>query len=564
MIKRPLLSPAACESHRPGSCTQRNSAPYELGQRTSFWVAAGVVAHTLWTSAAPAMTYALFAEEWHLTHTVTTGIFAIYPIVVAAVLVGFGDVSDYVGRRTAILWGVGASLVGTLLFALAPDVLWLFAGRAFMGVGVGLTAGPSTAAMVEFSGQGAAKRAATIATAAQAVGFAAALLLGGALVQYAPLPTRLNFWVLFAVLVALFTAAWFLPRHTGSEAQGRWRPKTPFIPKHLRTAFAVAAAAVTSAYTHGVLILSLGGQVARDLVGSSNTLVNGAALSLFAIGSAVVGIGARRLQPRTAMTGGAAASAAGMALLAAAVARHHLPVFLAATAISGAGYSLLFFGGLETINSVAPAEHRGGVLSAIYLLAYVSLGAVSLLLGAVATAHGLGFAVNLGAGVIALFSVITVALVAMTRAGSFQISTPSKSEERHMIRTTPEQNKALVLEAFDTLFNKRDYDAASRFWSDKYTQHSAHIEPGREGLFGLVRSFPDSLRYEHGLILAEGDYVIVHGRFSGNGRPAAWVAADVVRIENGVLAEHWDVLQDEATQAESRSGLPMFGDRFPG
>jgi predicted SnoaL-like aldol condensation-catalyzing enzyme len=121
-----------------------------------------------------------------------------------------------------------------------------------------------------------------------------------------------------------------------------------------------------------------------------------------------------------------------------------------------------------------------------------------------------------------------------------------------------------VLEAFDTLFNKRDYDAASRFWSAKYIQHSAHIEPGREGLFGLIRSLPDSLRYEHGLILAEGDYVIVHGRFSGHGGPAAWVAADVVRIENGVLAEHWDVLQDEATEAQSKSGLPMFGDRFPG
>jgi predicted SnoaL-like aldol condensation-catalyzing enzyme len=240
-----------------------------------------------------------------------------------------------------------------------------------------------------------------------------------------------------------------------------------------------------------------------------------------------------------------------------------LPVFLAATAISGAGYSLLFFGGLATINSAAPAEHRGGVLSAIYLLAYVSLGAVSLLLGAVATAHGLGFAVNLGAGVIALFSVITIALVAMTRGGSLRVAIPSKSQGAHMIRTTPQQNKTLVLEAFDTLFNKRDYDAASRFWSDKYIQHSAHIEPGREGLFGLVRSFPDSLRYEHGLILAEGDYVIVHGRFSGNGRPAAWVAADVVRIDDGVLAEHWDVLQDEATKAESKSGLPMFGDRFP-
>jgi predicted MFS family arabinose efflux permease len=429
MIKRPLLSPAACGPHQPGCCTQRNSAPYELGQRTSFWVAAGVVAHTLWTSAAPAMTYPLFAEEWHLTHTVTTGVFAIYPIVVAAVLVGFGDVSDYVGRRAAILWGVGASLVGTLLFALAPDVLWLFAGRAFMGIGVGLTAGPSTAAMVEFSGQGAAKRAATITTAAQAVGFAGALLLGGALIQYAPLPTRLNFLVLSAVLAALFAAAWFLPRRTGSEARGRWRPKTPFIPKRLRNVFAVATAAVTTAYTHGVLILSLGSQVARDLVGSPNALVNGAALSLFAIASAVVGIGARSLQPQAAMTGGAVASALGMAMLAAAVAHHHLPVFLAATAMSGAGYSLLFFGGLQTINSAAPAEHRGGVLSAIYLLAYVSLGAVSLLLGAVATAHGLGFAMNLGAGVISLFSVITVALVAMTRPGSFQIDTPPKSED---------------------------------------------------------------------------------------------------------------------------------------
>ena len=132
-----------------------------------------------------------------------------------------------------------------------------------------------------------------------------------------------------------------------------------------------------------------------------------------------------------------------------------------------------------------------------------------------------------------------------------------------MTKTTPEENKALVLKAFDTLFNRRDYDAAARFWSPEYIQHSAHIEPGRDGLFNLVRSAPDTLRYEHGLIMAEGDYVIVHGRFSGNGRPAAWVAADVVRIEDGLLIEHWDVLQDEATQAESKSGRPMFGDRFP-
>jgi predicted SnoaL-like aldol condensation-catalyzing enzyme len=131
-----------------------------------------------------------------------------------------------------------------------------------------------------------------------------------------------------------------------------------------------------------------------------------------------------------------------------------------------------------------------------------------------------------------------------------------------MTKTTPEQNKALVLEAFDTLFNKRDYAAAERFWSSDYIQHSAHIEPGRAGLFNLVKVAPASLKYEPGAIVADGDFVIVHGRFSGMGRPRNWIAADVVRIADGRLAEHWDVLQDEASRAESKSGLPMFGDRF--
>jgi predicted SnoaL-like aldol condensation-catalyzing enzyme len=135
-------------------------------------------------------------------------------------------------------------------------------------------------------------------------------------------------------------------------------------------------------------------------------------------------------------------------------------------------------------------------------------------------------------------------------------------EEIIMSETIQEKNKALVLDAFDTLFNKRDYAAAEKYLSPNYIQHSAHIEPGRDGLFNLIRSSPATLRYEHQLIVAEGDYVIVHGRFTGYGRPVAWIAADIVRIEDGRLAEHWDVLQDEATKAESKSGLPMFGDHF--
>jgi predicted SnoaL-like aldol condensation-catalyzing enzyme len=132
-----------------------------------------------------------------------------------------------------------------------------------------------------------------------------------------------------------------------------------------------------------------------------------------------------------------------------------------------------------------------------------------------------------------------------------------------MANELEEKNKALVLRAFDTLFNKRDYAAAERFWSPKYIQHSAHIAPGRDGLFDLIKSMPATLKYEAGTIVAEGDLVIVHGRFSGFGAPVNWIATDIVRMQNGILVEHWDVIQDEATEEQSKSGAPMFGKTFP-
>lgn len=129
--------------------------------------------------------------------------------------------------------------------------------------------------------------------------------------------------------------------------------------------------------------------------------------------------------------------------------------------------------------------------------------------------------------------------------------------------TIESKNKALVREAFDTLFNRRDYTAAERFWSPDYIQHSAHIEPGRDGLFNLIKSIPPTSKYEPGVIVADGDFMIVHGRFSNFGLPVNWIAADIVRIKDGVLVEHWDVIQDEATEEQSKSKAPMFGTSFP-
>jgi len=162
-----------------------------------------------------------------------------------------------------------------------------------------------------------------------------------------------------------------------------------------------------------VLILSLGGQVGYDLIRSSNALINGAALSLFAITSGVVGISARGLRPRPAMLLGAIASVASMGLLALSVAWQELSIFLASTAIAGIGYSLLVLGGLALIGGAVPVSHRGGVLSALYLFAYLSLGTVALTLGVVATERGLALAVDLGAAAITLLSLGTLGLLAI-------------------------------------------------------------------------------------------------------------------------------------------------------
>ncbi len=398
---------------------------FVLGRRASLLVSAGVVSHTLWTSAAPALTYGLYAQEWHLTHTVTAGIFAIYPIGVVVMLVGFGGISDQIGRRATMLAGLFASLAGALLFAVAPDVSWVFGGRALMGIGVGLAASPSTAAILEFSSPKRAKSAALVTMGAQAIGFAAALLLGGALTEYGPWPTRLCFWVLALFLIVLLIGTWLLPRHAPGGTGGDWRSRMPSVPKPIRRAFAVSSTAMVAAYTFGVLVLSLGGQVEHDLIGSPNAFLNSAVLSLFPVVMGVIGIIARTLSPRMALIAGALISCSGMALLTLAVNFRDLAIYLLATAAAGGAYSLLFVGGLQVISASAPERNRGGILAALYLVSYLSMGALALVLGAIATARGLSLAVDLGAAAIILMNVATLVLATTPSTTSPSTAPPS-------------------------------------------------------------------------------------------------------------------------------------------
>jgi hypothetical protein len=189
----------------------------------------------------------------------------------------------------------------------------------------------------------------------------------------------------------------------------------PDVPKGTRRGFATASTAMMVAYTFGVLVLSLGGQVELDLIGSSNALLNGAVIALFPIVMGPAGVIAERLSSRVALTVGSVASVLGMSLLVLAVSRRDLLLYLIATATAGASYSLLFAGGLRLIDVPGLSGHRGAVFSALYLVGYLSMAALALVLGAVATAWGLGFAIDLGATAITIVSLVTLVLAATSR-----------------------------------------------------------------------------------------------------------------------------------------------------
>jgi MFS family permease len=390
-----------------------------ISRQASFWVAASIAAIALWTSAAPTVTYPLYAEEWNLTTSVTTAVFAVYPIVLVVALAVFGNLSDYIGRRSAMLLGLAASFVGVVLFAAAPSVEWLFAGRAFMGLGVALSLSPATAAVVEFSAPGQSKRAGSVTTAATAIGLVLATLIGGALIEYAPLPTHLNFIVLAIVIAVVAAFTWFLPRHTAAEAQGRWRPRGITVPRGIRHFFLIGAVSLVTAYGVGVIFLSLGADIAQELIGSDNALVNGAVLGLNAAAVAVGAIAMRNVAPNTLVILGGITVAAGLALLFASSLQHSLPLFLVTAVVTGFGYSLLFAGGLGVVSAAAPVHHRAGTLSAMYLIAYFVQGSLALFLGALATGSGLQLALEIGAAIVSAFGIAAVVLgITLGRGGA--------------------------------------------------------------------------------------------------------------------------------------------------
>lgn len=307
-----------------------------------------------------------------------------------------------------------------VLLALAPDAWWVAGGRVFTGIGVGLTAGLSTAAILEFPEFQDTRRAALSTVLAQAGGFTAALFVSGVLTEYGPWPTRLTFWVLVALLALLEAGIWLMPadRHRvaiGSQATGHRKSRMPYVPREIWREYLIASTAMMVACSFGVLVLSLGAQVEHNLIGSSNALVNGAVMALFPLSGGLFGLISRQRPARIGFTVGGIVSILGMGLLVFSVIQQSLFFYFIATSTSGASYSFLFAASVQLINATAPPDHRAGVLSALHLAGYLAMGVLAVALGALATTLGLELAVSVGAVVIALASIAILVLSPLAR-----------------------------------------------------------------------------------------------------------------------------------------------------
>jgi MFS family permease len=379
-----------------------------LPRAAAYWSAAAVAAVALWTSAAPSTSYPLYEAAWHVTPAITTAVFAVYPLALVVVLLVFGDLADHIGRRTAMLLGLAGMLVGTLLFAIAPGIGVVFAGRVFMGIGVGLAFSPASAAVLEFSRPGRERTAGSITTAATAAGLALATIVGGALIEYGPFPLHLDFWVLLVAIAVVAAAVWFMPRHTRDESRGPWRPRGVAVAPGIRLLYTVAALSVSVAYMFGSVFLALGAQIAEEITHTRNVFEVGAIMALMSIVIGVTAIIVRRVRPQSSIAIGNAVTFLAFAFLIGSAYTGSLPVFIVTTMIAGVAYALSFAGGLALIGQNAPARHRAGTISAVYLVAYVLQGAAAVALGVIATDAGLRQAVDVGAVVVSAFAVATL------------------------------------------------------------------------------------------------------------------------------------------------------------
>ncbi|GMK44558.1 hypothetical protein PghCCS26_16860 [Paenibacillus glycanilyticus] len=385
-----------------------------VSSKASFWIVAWVLTISLWSSTAPSIEFPVYALQWHLSKSVTTGIFSVYPIVLILVLFLLGNLSNYIGRRNTLITGLLFLLVGALVFATAQNVIWLFAGRVFQGLGVGLTAGSGAAALVEFNPTSNKKLPGSINTITQAVGLFLATIVGAALIKYAPAPLHFSYWVLAVLVLASIILCLFLPKQSKTQSAARPVFKLQLqgvkVPKGQWGVYLLAALAIGTGFANGALLLSLGAQIARDVIGTQDILVIGTVLSVSYLLASVSATIAGRLKPVVSIRIGMASIVVAAVLLFTAAEVHSFLLFMSSSVLGGLAYGFSASGGIGIAAINSQAHNRVQFLSAVLVAAYLFQGTSAYGGGVASSTLGFSTAIGVMSVIIAVLALTTFTL----------------------------------------------------------------------------------------------------------------------------------------------------------
>lgn len=385
-------------------------APRPVGSRRTFWAAACVLRLALWSSGAPSALYPLYAERWDLTPFLVTAVFATYQLTLIVVLPLFGGLSDRFGRRGVLIVAVLLIAASGVLFATAPHVAFLFAGRVLQGAGTGLGMGAGTAALLDNRGARTPLFASSTATVSTALGLTAALVISGVVAEYLPLPTVWGFVVLVVLALAVAVLLWSTPddRPVGGP---RWRPQLPQLPAGMALVFWLATLSLSLAYCAGAIFLAMGAQMISAFAITDSTLVVGLLLGSSTAVIGLTGVLIAGVPATTSIGISSALTLVSMGLMAGVADVGTVSLFLIFSLVGGMAYAFGFAGGLALMGAVVPPDRSGAILSTLYLVAYVLQAIAALGTGALATAYGMRAGIILSAAVMCGMCVLVAVLL---------------------------------------------------------------------------------------------------------------------------------------------------------
>jgi MFS family permease len=389
-----------------------------LSGLAAFGAVAAVIAVAFYASATPSPLYGVYQARWHFSTPVLSLVYATYAIGVLVSLLLVGSLSDQAGRRPVLAWSLLGLLVSALIFTTASSVVWLFAARALQGLATGAALGAAGAALIDMHPTANTRTAALVNGVVALGGLGIGALLSSALVQYLPDPRVLPFLVVAAMIALLLVAVAAMPEPVSREGRLLLRPQWPGLPRETRGPFALAALGVIGSWSIAGVYLALGPALAGHLLQTHNQLAGGAAAVALMGAGALAQLAGRNLSDRTLTVAGSALVALGMALTASAVAVGSAPFFLAASALAGVGFGLAFMGALRHLSAAIPPDRRAEVMSAFYVVGYLSLALPAVAAGIVASAVGLSETFE-------LFGSAAVIIALLVAAGGQRIPDPA-------------------------------------------------------------------------------------------------------------------------------------------